>query len=63
MPRQIFQCAYKDGIGFIVDIAADAAFLWGCEGMELCLCIAIYGHTCPQYGIDWNSVKLIWRSK
>ncbi|MCL2132437.1 MAG: hypothetical protein FWH36_08340 [Lentimicrobiaceae bacterium] len=58
-PIQICQCAYRDGIGFLL-LVIDGAYLMNCEGTYLCLALSFDMPTCPQYNIDFSSMKLIW---
>ena len=65
---RIYQCSYKDGIGFILEPCADcpdAGFsFWNCGGFLLC---GWGGHsgenTCKEFNIIDSSIKLIYETK
>ena len=62
----IYQCNYKDGIGFIVEeqVGEPAFYLINCEGKTLCREGGITGgNACDKFDIDYESIKLIWESR
>ena len=60
---RIYQCSYKQGIGFLVERRAeDPSFGYmfrNCAGSPLCDEI----DSCAKYGIDYENKKLIWEMK
>jgi hypothetical protein len=62
---RIYQCTYKGGIGFLLSECEGcpdgASWLLNCEGEKLCMMGGIAGFTCPEFEIDPESEKLIWR--
>ena len=61
----IYQCTYKDGIGFLIGdgwSCYDPAWTFrDCEGMVLCGGGGISGENhCLEYNIDYEHKKLIW---
>ena len=62
----IYQCNYKNGIGFLVCFTvgmSDSAFeLMNCEGTRLCLIGGYSALTCPEFEVDFGSVILIWEN-
>ncbi|GHV09390.1 hypothetical protein FACS1894160_4940 [Bacteroidia bacterium] len=65
---RIYQCTYRDGIGFLLDICVDCpdAGLWlrSCDGESLCIFGGLAGNTCPEleFNVDFENKKLIWES-
>jgi hypothetical protein len=62
-PEYVYQCLYKNGIGFILAFASDYWELVDCEGIYLCTALTVAGHVCPQYSIDRWTLKHIWNRK
>ena len=62
---RIYQCAYRDGIGFLLEMCVDcpdAGYSFrSCEGVVLC---GGGGHSgednCSEFDIDIENKKLIW---
>ena len=59
----IFLCIYKGGIGFLISYGGDHWELMNCDGTSLCQAVSIAGRMCPQYTIDWASLKTIWSNR
>ena len=62
---RIYQCNYRDGIGFSVEMCVDcpdAGYgFCNCEGVVLCGGGGISGaDNCPEFNIDFENKKLIW---
>jgi hypothetical protein len=56
---KIYQCTYKDGIGFIF-LTGSMGFFYNCAGEMLCILGGSIGATCPDLNIDIENKKLIW---
>ena len=58
----IYQCAYKDGSGFLwaqLNTTHTAYLFYNCEGEELCISGGGELHNCPS-DVDSRNKKLIW---
>ena len=65
---RIYQCAYKNGIGFLLEVCVDcpdAGYSFrNCEGVVLCGGGGITGEdNCPEFDIDFENKELIWELK
>ena len=66
---RIYQCSYKDGTGFIVELCTSCSdsqsSLFNCEGIHLCDKEGIAGNifTCKEFNIIDSSIKLIYETK
>ena len=61
---RIYQCTYRDGIGFLMEMCVDCpdagCTLKSCKGTSLCIFGGFAGSTCQEYNIDSESVVLIF---
>jgi len=61
---RIYQCYYKDGIGFLLELCVGCPdfgyWLKNCEGESLCVIGGIAGDTCSEFDIDFENVILLW---
>ena len=61
---RIYQCTYRDGIGFLIEPCVgcpdSGSTLTNCEGASLCTSGGFAGFTCHEYNIDSESVVLIF---
>ena len=62
---RIYQCTYKDGIGFLLEPCVgcpDAGYSFrNCEGVTLCGEGGLLGgDNCSEFNIDFENKKLIW---
>ena len=62
---RIYQCAYKDGIGFLIEMCVgclDAGYSFrNCEGVVLCENSGLSGEdNCSELNIDFENRKLVW---
>ena len=61
---KIYQCTYKDGIGFLIEpcVGCPGAgyTLTSCEGEALCLMGELLGDPCTEFDIDFENKALIW---
>ena len=62
---EIYQCAYKGGIGFLINPCVEGCYdtgLWlmNCEGERLCILWGFAGDPCAEFEIDHESKILIW---
>jgi len=61
---RIYQCAYRDGVGFLLDICVgcpDAGYwLRNCEGESLCVMYGYAGDKCVEFNVDLENKILIW---
>jgi len=64
---KIYQCNYRDGIGFLEDPCIECPdmgyWLRNCEGEVLCIMWGLDGNPCAEYNIDFKKKKLIYKSK
>ena len=63
---RIYQCTYRDGIGFLiepVDCIDGGYELVNCEGKYLCILWGLTGNPCTEYNIDFKHKKLIWNKR
>jgi hypothetical protein len=58
---RIYQCTYKDGIGFW-DAMGSASYFYDCAGEMICIVGGSVGNTCPELEIDFENRKLIWEN-
>jgi len=61
---RIYQCTYKDGIGFLIQgcltLAHPASHLYNCDGIFLCgCCVGEENYACSEYVINFETIKLI----
>jgi len=64
---RIYQCTYKDGIGFLLEPCVgcpDAGYIFqNCEGVTLCSGGGFLGgYNCPELNIDFVNKILIWET-
>ena len=61
---KIYQCDYKDGIGFLLEMCAECSnarySFRNCEGVVLCREGFIGQNNCSELNIDFANKKLIW---
>ena len=61
---RIYQCAYKDGIGFLLELCVGCPdhgyLLTSCTGESLCTLWGIAGNPCKDFDIDFENKELIW---
>ena len=57
---RVYQCMYKDGIGFLLEMCVDCPgagySFWDCKGVILCSS----ENNCSKFNIDTKNRKLIW---
>jgi len=61
----IYQCSYRDGTGFLINMCAVGCYdaglqLKNCEGENLCLMWGEGGYPCTEFNIE--KTKLIWKN-
>jgi len=61
---RIYQCHYKDGIGFLLEICVGCPdfgyWLTNCAGEELCIMWGHSGKSCSEFDVDFENKILIW---
>ena len=66
--KKIYQCTYKNGIGFVVEWCATTcddvgSTLFSCDGEELCYICGFCNEYCNEWEIDTENMKLIFDNK
>ena len=60
---RIYQCHYKDGIGFLLELCVDCPdygyWLRGCDGESLCVLWGYAGDSCSDFDVDFENKTLI----
>jgi hypothetical protein len=61
---RIYQCCYKEGIGFLFELCVDCPdfgyWLKNCEGESLCVMWGHAGDPGTEFGVDFENKELIW---
>ena len=61
---RIYQCEYKDGIGFLLELCVGCPdygyWLKSYEGESLCVMWGHAGDSGTEWGVDFENKKLIW---